>query len=91
MMLHTSRTREERLATLKGNLDASCKKLDDYMHKINLLPEDEEYISGCAELLIVFAFEYGRMYDEVFPGLFPKDTITTYFSQKSIDVLLHKE
>lgn len=90
-LLNTGSTREERLATLKNNLDCACKKLDDYMQRINLIPEDAEYISGCAELIISFAFEYGRLYDDVFPGLFPKDKLISHFSQKSVDVLLHVE
>ena len=80
-----------KLEATKSSMDRMCKKLDDYMHKINLLAEDEEHISGCAEALISLSVEYGRLYDRAYTNPLSKYRPLATLSQKSLDVLLLKE
>lgn len=90
-LLLTGNDPAERMESIKNNLDVACKRLDDYMSKHNFLPEDDRFISGTAELLIAFAFEYGRLYDRVFPNPVNANRPISYLTQKSLDTLLPRE
>lgn len=90
-LLLTGNDPVERLASIKNNLDCACERLDKSMLDMGLTEGEELFVSGTAELLIALAFEYGRLYDRVFPNPATSNRPVSYFTQKSLDTLLPSE